>query len=503
MKKKIAPELIRKHKKEEVLELARRSKTSVVAHFALFVFVAAVTPMKTDHPAWLWIFGIAIFLLSGLRMVLAAKVPDRFDSAPSFWVMILSVTNHLSGALWGGLSLLIALFYPLEWPFMFTLVIICGLAAGATSSLGPRFSLSRNFTLLIMAPVTVWGFVHGTSLGIGVGVLCLFSMFMFIRMARDNYLWYWDNIENNERVSTQAAAMEEVIHGIHDNAGNLNSASSDLSGYSVTMTDKSGEMLEKLKEIIGYTDKVTSNSDAVAGSMDQATDSFSSIASAAEQMTGTINEIARSAETTRETTASAVSRSEQAVSRMQALEESANAINRISEAISEISEQINLLALNATIEAARAGEHGKGFAVVANEIKELAFQTSGSTDEIKTQIREIQEATRSSSEAISGIKTVVSEAGSGVASIASAVEEQSSATKEVSENISDVSESFSEVNRMLSENNENLRNVSGHISMLESSAGEVLENAAAVKECAGTLTTLSSNLNRLVETREE
>jgi methyl-accepting chemotaxis protein len=68
--------------------------------------------------------------------------------------------------------------------------------------------------------------------------------------------------------------------------------------------------------------------------------------------------------------------------RLQQLDGALGTVRRVAQAIAAIAQQTNLLALNATIEAARAGEAGRGFAVVAKEVKHLAGETRGATDEI-------------------------------------------------------------------------------------------------------------------------
>lgn len=73
--------------------------------------------------------------------------------------------------------------------------------------------------------------------------------------------------------------------------------------------------------------------------------------------------------------------------------EKAGQISEIVTMIEDMTANTKLIAFNATVEAARAGESGRGFSVVATEIRTLADTISGATDNIRTIIQEMQEAT--------------------------------------------------------------------------------------------------------------
>ena len=80
------------------------------------------------------------------------------------------------------------------------------------------------------------------------------------------------------------------------------------------------------------------------------------------------------------------------------LHEAAQQIDRILSTVEDVANQTNLIALNAAIEASRAGEYGKSFGVVAIEIRKLAEKSKQSTDEVRSILLAIAEASAASVE---------------------------------------------------------------------------------------------------------
>ena len=195
-----------------------------------------------------------------------------------------------------------------------------------------------------------------------------------------------------------------------------------------------GEMRATSEAMSGTAAEVSHRGEAVSSAAEQASGSVQTVAAASEELAASISEISRQVSHAANISREAVEAAQQTTGTVTSLAEAAQRIGEVIKLINDVASQTNLLALNATIEAARAGEAGKGFAVVAAEVKGLAGQTAKATDEIRTQIENVQTATNAAVAAIDGIGGRIGEINAVSTAIASAVEQQGAATEQITEN---------------------------------------------------------------------
>jgi methyl-accepting chemotaxis protein len=221
--------------------------------------------------------------------------------------------------------------------------------------------------------------------------------------------------------------------------------------------------------------------------------SVSAVAAAAEELSASIGEIGRQVTQSSKITDRAVEEAQRTDGIVRDLSNGAEKIGQVVDLISSIAGQTNLLALNATIEAARAGEAGRGFAVVASEVKSLAQQTAKATEEIGTQIFQVQTATTQAVEAIRGIATTIGDVASIATSIAAAVEQQGAATAEIARNVQELSGSAQSVTRSISDVSRSVNETGAVASQMLGAAGGVAEQSRKLtQEMAGFVTEMKA-----------
>lgn len=183
----------------------------------------------------------------------------------------------------------------------------------------------------------------------------------------------------------------------------------------------------------------------VASAAEETSVNVQTVSSGTEELSSSILEIGRQVISSTEIAGKAVTEASRTDATMQGLAENAARISTVIDLIQTIASQTNLLALNATIEAARAGEAGRGFAVVASEVKNLASQTAKATEDIRSQIANMQQVTSTAVGTIQNIGLTIGEINEITTAIAAAVEEQGAATREIARNIQHAATGTSEV----------------------------------------------------------
>ncbi len=220
-----------------------------------------------------------------------------------------------------------------------------------------------------------------------------------------------------------------------------------VSGIVETVASAARELNATARSMSQTADLTTERSTTVSAAAEEATANVSVVASSAEQMGNSVQEISEQVSHSARIAAEAVSRAQTTNQTVESLSKAAEKIGEVVNMISDIAEQTNLLALNATIESARAGEAGRGFAVVASEVKTLATQTAKATEDIASQIEDMQSITSQSVEAIAAIRATIDEMSEVSVAINAAVEEQAAATQEIARNTQEAAVGTQDVSR--------------------------------------------------------
>ena len=252
-------------------------------------------------------------------------------------------------------------------------------------------------------------------------------------------------------MTKQSATTETATENVTQLVEHVAEVSQNMSERMIDFAKIATDISTRIAESGSATGDISNNLNSVATSAEHMSESVNTVATAIEEMYASLNEVARSSGRGANVTQEASEKALQASQMMNGLGNAAKEIGAVVELIKDIAAQTNLLALNATIEAAGAGESGKGFAVVANEVKELARQTAGATENIREKVESMQANTSAAIRSIDSIVDVITEINNIMSTIASAVEQQTATTNEIAKSITEAANAAESVSKNVSE----------------------------------------------------
>lgn len=203
-----------------------------------------------------------------------------------------------------------------------------------------------------------------------------------------------------EKTAHFANTLLDASHMVSSIAEEESSSMQELAYTSQQVLNSNNEILDKSKENNNSLQNLLEGTEIISSELKNTENSSLALMDLSSENEESLNEALKMMDNMKESIAFTFDVAKK-------LKDKAKKVDEILLIIGNIAEQTNLLALNASIEAARAGELGRGFAVVANEIRKLAENTKqslddviGITDELKTNIVDIEDLMTNNNEQI-------------------------------------------------------------------------------------------------------
>ena len=310
-----------------------------------------------------------------------------------------------------------------------------------------------------------------------------------------------------------ADKLHTVIKDISNTTAVLNTSSSDLFILSGQMVSFAEKMTLQSDTVAGASEDVSVNINAMASAAEEISVNIQSVSSTAEQMSQNMNavavsieemsssikEVAGSAQDGFRVAKKALEMSDSAGVTMSDLGRAVKEIGEVTSLIKRIAEQTNLLALNATIEAATAGDAGKGFAVVANEIKELANKSGQAAEDIARRIEGVRASTEEAVKAIADISDIINKINESSMVITKSAEQQTIAANEISGNVQQANTGANNIASSMAEVARGSNDVARSAAEAARGVNEVSENIHGVSELAGASNDAAQQVNTFTD----
>lgn len=303
-----------------------------------------------------------------------------------------------------------------------------------------------------------------------------------------------DNIFS--RIGTGKEAVEDITGLILQSVMGISSLDLVLKNKEQALEIVTND-ISRITENIGITSQTTVNSsEEVKQAHGELTEAISRLSENTNEILNETEKSDSQLEDIKRFSEIAIAQSEGMKSDMIDLLKVVNHIKEVIDSINAISEQTNLLALNASIEASRAGESGRGFAVVAQEIRKLADETKGLTNNMGTFISSIGDASNKSTQSVESTVESLEKLNSSLSLVADTSKKNKESINRITEDVTTIAASSQEINASLDEITESINSCDRDIEVLNNSGHVLRETSKSINDVIKPLGEIENNLDK-------
>ncbi|MDR0760161.1 MAG: methyl-accepting chemotaxis protein [Treponema sp.] len=296
-------------------------------------------------------------------------------------------------------------------------------------------------------------------------------------------------------VSASSVKFEENVSGMALSLARISETVEQIKGKTVDQQRSVAESSEAARRIAKNIESLDTSIGVQASSMSQASSAVEEMIGNITSIGGVTEKMAREFKTVGDAAAAGVAIQQENGDKINRIVEQSQALQEANRIIATIAAQTNLLAMNAAIEAAHAGDAGRGFSVVADEIRKLAETSSGESQKISAELKQVVETihyivknAKAAEESFAQVSFRVNETGKLVQEVSNAAREQKEGVGQVMaalKSVNDVTAGVRTGSKEMSAGAESMLRATGALQDLaQEIAGGVSHMAEGVKQAA-------------------
>jgi signal transduction histidine kinase len=235
---------------EAARELAYRSIPGALAYLILLLVPISATTYARDYPRTFLAAGAAILLFATARLVFAWWLAQHQEPRSWRWWGFLAGTYGCA-LVWSAFCCGTGLLYSGGPAFLLLLAITAIVASGEAIALSPVLTVARYYLIILFTPLTIWGMIHGGSVGYSAAGLTGLYLSYLLLQVRQQASWYSTTLTTRTALAAKATDLARDMNELEDAKKDAERTSRAKSEFLANM---SHEIRTPLNGVVGMTD---------------------------------------------------------------------------------------------------------------------------------------------------------------------------------------------------------------------------------------------------------